>query len=132
MLLFSTILLSAEGSRLLGAEGSRSDAGENEPTPSFRNEVMAVLSKAGCNLGTCHGNKNGKGGFLLSLRGQDPDIDYRVLTREHGGRRIDVIDLDRSMILLKALAKIPHEGGQRFAKDSKEHRVLRAWIENGA
>jgi len=23
--------------------------------PSFRNEVMAVLAKAGCNQGTCHG-----------------------------------------------------------------------------
>src|SRR5688572_28125414 len=34
---------------------------------SFRNDVMAVLSKAGCNLGTCHGNANGKGGFKLSL-----------------------------------------------------------------
>ena len=28
-------------------------------TPSFRNDVMAVLSKAGCNAGACHGNKNG-------------------------------------------------------------------------
>jgi len=25
---------------------------------------MAVLSKAGCNMGTCHGNANGKGGFF--------------------------------------------------------------------
>ena len=40
---------------------------------SFRNDVMAVISKAGCNAGTCHGNKNGKGGFKLSLRGQDPE-----------------------------------------------------------
>src|SRR4051794_19831265 len=30
---------------------------------SFRNDVMAVFSKAGCSAGTCHGNKNGKGGF---------------------------------------------------------------------
>ena len=37
---------------------------------SFRNDVMAVLSKAGCNLGACHGNFNGKGGFRLSLRGE--------------------------------------------------------------
>ena len=27
---------------------------------SFRNDVMAVISKAGCNAGTCHGNQNGK------------------------------------------------------------------------
>ena len=39
---------------------------------SFRNDVMAVLAKAGCNAGACHGNKNGKGGFKLSLRGAGP------------------------------------------------------------
>ena len=49
---------------------------------SFRNDVMPVLSKAVCNSGTCHGNKNGKGGFKLSLRGQDPDLDYVSLTRD--------------------------------------------------
>ena len=30
---------------------------------SFSHDVMAVLSKAGCNGGDCHGNQNGKGGF---------------------------------------------------------------------
>lgn len=44
---------------------------------TFHRDVMAVLSKGGCNAGTCHGNINGKGGFLLSLRGQDPTFDYR-------------------------------------------------------
>ena len=29
--------------------------------PTFERDVMAVLSKAGCNMGTCHGNLNGKG-----------------------------------------------------------------------
>ena len=30
---------------------------------SFCNDVMAVLSRAGCNAGACHGNLNGKGGL---------------------------------------------------------------------
>ena len=47
-------------------------AGDVSPASSFSADVMAVLSKAGCNAGTCHGNQNGKGGFKLSLRGQDP------------------------------------------------------------
>ena len=47
-------------------------------TPSFRHEVMAVLSRAGCNMGTCHGNANGKGGFKLSLRGQNPAADFEL------------------------------------------------------
>ena len=46
--------------------------------PSFRNDVMAAISKAGCNLGTCHGNATGKGGFKLSLRGQDIDDDFKA------------------------------------------------------
>src|SRR5438445_11920500 len=59
------------------------------PTVSFRNDVMAVLSKAGCSAGTCHGYKNGKGGFKLTLRGQDADLKYVTLTRDLYGRRID-------------------------------------------
>ena len=58
---------------------------------SFGNEVMAVLSKAGCSAGTCHGNKNGKGGFKLSLRGQDPAVDYFTLTRDLFALRADAV-----------------------------------------
>src|SRR6185295_10717174 len=55
---------------------------------TFDTEVMAVLSKAGCNLGTCHGNANGKGGFKLSLRGDDPAADYLALLRQVDQRRV--------------------------------------------
>ncbi|MDZ4687195.1 MAG: DUF1549 and DUF1553 domain-containing protein [Planctomycetaceae bacterium] len=98
---------------------------------SFRNDVMAVLSKAGCNQGTCHGNARGKGGFQLSLRGQDPANDYQVLTRDWLTRRTNVAEPDRSLLLLKATMQMAHEGGQRFAVDSDEYRVLRDWIANG-
>src|SRR2546423_15389909 len=92
-----------------------------EAAVSFRNEVMAVLSKSGCNAGACHGNKNGKGGLKLSLRGQDPDLDFNVLTRDLFARRINPMDPDRSLILLKATAQVPHEGGVRFRTDSLEY-----------
>ena len=60
------------------------------PRPvSFRNEVMAVLSKAGCNAGPCHGNQNGKASFKLSLRGEDPAWDHRAITRDMLARRVD-------------------------------------------
>src|SRR5437773_9047636 len=78
---------------------------------SFRNDVMAVLSKAGCNAGACHGNKSGKGGFKLSLRGQDPDLDYLALTSDLSGRRINPIEPDKSLILLKPTTQVAHEGG---------------------
>src|SRR5438128_12431518 len=82
---------------------------------SFCNDVMAVLSKAGCNQGTCHGNQNGKNGFKLSLRGEDPEFDFLALTRDTFGRRTDALRPAESLVLRKATASVPHEGGRRFA-----------------
>jgi hypothetical protein len=98
---------------------------------SFRNEVMAVLSRGGCNQGACHGNQNGKNGFKLSLRGEAPDLDFAVLTRDHLGRRTDRLSPDASLLLMKATATVPHEGGQRFAVGSPEYDILRRWIAGG-
>src|SRR5947207_11837830 len=98
---------------------------------TFRNGVMAVLSKAGCNAGACHGNKSGKAGFKLSLRGQDPDVDYLTLTRDTFARRTNTIEPDQSLILLKPTTQIPHEGGLRFTKDSEQYQILRKWIAAG-
>jgi hypothetical protein len=98
---------------------------------SFRNDVMAVLSKAGCNQGVCHGNQNGKNGFKLSLRGEDPDWDYRALTRDMLGRRVNKDHPAESLFLLKPTAAIPHEGGRRFAVDSPEYQILAKWITAG-
>lgn len=100
--------------------------------PSFRNDVMPILSKSGCNMGACHGNKNGKGGFKLSLRGENAATDFDALTRDVYARRIDPFDPDRSLILLKASAQIAHEGGQRFNIDAPEYQTLRNWVNAGA
>ena len=94
------------------------------PVPSFQNEVMPIFSKAGCNAGACHGNKNGKAGFKLSLRGQDPDLDYITLTRDVFARRTNPIEPEQSLILLKATTSLAHEGGLRFKKDSQEYSIL--------
>ena len=98
---------------------------------SFRNEVMAVLSRGGCNAGACHGNQNGKNGFKLSLRGQDPDFDLAVLTRDALARRTDRFHPEESLILLKATGVVPHEGAKRFAVGSREYDILRRWIAAG-
>lgn len=99
---------------------------------SFRNDVMAALSKAGCNLGTCHGNARGKGGFQISLRGQDPARDYVVLTRDWLARRTNPSQPDQSLLLLKPTMQVAHEGGRRFEVGSAEYNILREWIANGA
>lgn len=99
--------------------------------PSFRTEVMAILSKSGCNLGTCHGSANGKGGLKLSLRGQDPDIDFVTLTRQFSSRRVNVMIPEKSLLLQKPLMHVPHEGGRRFDEAFPEYQTLKTWIEQG-
>src|SRR3954471_896823 len=101
------------------------------PDVSFRHDVMAVLARAGCNAGACHGNLNGKGGFKLSLRGEDPAADLATLTRDMLARRTDPLRPEDSLVLRKATGRVPHEGGPRFAPDSTEYRLLRSWIAAG-
>ena len=55
---------------------------------NFRIHVESVLSKTGCNSGACHGAAAGKNGFRLTLRGYDPELDFRSITRQSRGRRI--------------------------------------------
>jgi hypothetical protein len=99
--------------------------------PSFRNDVMAAISKAGCNLGTCHGNATGKGGFKLSLRGQDIDYDFKALTRDVSGRRVNVFAPESSLMLMKSTNQLAHEGGKRIDAKGWEYQVLRDWIAAG-
>jgi hypothetical protein len=107
-------------------------AAEPEEPVVFRRDVMAVLSKAGCNMGACHGNQKGKGGFFLSLRGQDPTHDYYSLVADQQGRRINRNEPRQSLLLLKPTAQVPHQGGQRFKADSPEYRILVNWIRQAA
>ena len=102
------------------------------PPVSFRNQVIPVLTKMGCNQGACHGALAGKNGFKLSLRGYDPDADYDTLTRQAVGRRVSLADPAASLILQKASFGIPHGGGKRFSKDSLEYKIMFDWIAGGA
>ncbi len=86
--------------------------------PIFPREVSAVLGKTGCNLGTCHGNLHGKAGFRLSLRGDDPALDYAAIVRGQGGRRIDRFESMQSLLLKKPIGAVAHQGGVRFQSDS--------------
>ena len=105
---------------------------ETEFQPDYVRNVMPVLSKLGCNQGTCHGAKDGKNGFKLSLRGYDPILDIRALTDDIGSRRVNVASPENSLILLKATAAVPHEGDQVTTVDSPYYKILRSWIGNGA
>ncbi len=98
----------------------------------FIRDVNPVIAQLGCSAGACHGAKDGKAGFKLSLRGYDPIYDVRSLVDDHAGRRVNFASPDDSLMLLKATGAVPHEGGQRTKFDDKYYRILRAWIADGA
>lgn len=99
---------------------------------SFRNDVLPVISKAGCNSGGCHGALAGKGGFKLSLFGYNPEADHMAITREAQGRRIELANPGASLLLTKPTTALRHKGGKRFDVDSEEYRILVNWIAQGA
>ena len=100
--------------------------------PSFLEDIVPALTRLGCSQGACHGKMSGQNGFMLSLRGFDPEADHVRLTRESRARRIDFARPDSSLIVLKALGRVPHEGGQRMLPDSPYHKLFVDWIQAGA
>jgi hypothetical protein len=107
--------------------------GEVAASPvSFTNDVMAVLGKAGCNSGACHGHDSGKGGLKLSLRGYLPSFDLEALTRDRMGRRVDLMTPDASLLLLKPAGAVAHGGGRRLTEGSDAYQMLLQWLAEGA
>ena len=107
-------------------------AGSVWAAPSFTHDVMPLLSRAGCNMGACHGSGSGKGNLKISLRGESPAGDHAVLTQNVRSKRLNVDDPESSFLLKKPAELTEHEGGKRFEKDSEEYRVMHDWIAAGA
>ena len=98
----------------------------------FRNQVLPIFTKAGCNTGGCHGKASGQNGFKLSLLGFEPEFDYDAIVKEARGRRLFPARPEQSLLLLKSVAAVPHGGGRRFTAGSTEFEILKRWIEQGA
>ncbi len=108
---------------------------ETTETPDFQRHIVPLLGRLGCNGRSCHGSFQGRGGLRLSLFGYDFNMDHASLTaaaESEPGRRIDRVDVARSLILRKPLLEVDHEGGQRFEADAWEHHLLAQWIQSGA
>ena len=97
----------------------------------FENDVGPVLTRGGCNSGTCHGKARGQNGFRLSLLGFDPDFDYEAITREGKSRRVFPARPEHSLILRKPAARVPHGGGLRLEVKSAGYGLIRRWIASG-
>jgi len=107
--------------------------GFTESSPvSFRTESVAVLTRQGCNAGSCHGAPSGKGGFRLSLEAFDHSLDQNSLTRDAMARRTNALEPDESLLLLKPLMQAAHGGGLRLSKGEYTHALLRQWISEGS
>ncbi|MEO8493705.1 MAG: DUF1549 domain-containing protein [Planctomycetota bacterium] len=98
---------------------------------SFEYGTLAALSKQGCNAGACHGSPSGKGGFRLSLRAFDPELDKLTLIHEDFGRRTNSLEPAESLLLLKPLMKVPHGGGLKIRASDPAYEVIRDWIAEG-
>jgi hypothetical protein len=93
--------------------------------------VLPLIGQLGCNGRACHGSFQGQGGFRLSLFGYDFKADHDNLLAGDEPRTNIEKPVD-SLILLKPLEEVPHEGGQRLEKGTWQYRVLLGWIEAGA
>jgi len=101
------------------------------PPVHFANHVVPIFTKLGCNSGGCHGKASGQNGFRLSLLGFVPEFDYESLVNEGRGRRVFPAAPERSLLLTKATAQVPHGGGRKIAVGSRDDLVIRRWIAAG-
>jgi WD40 repeat protein len=98
---------------------------------SFVNDIMPILSRAGCNAGACHAKAAGQNGFKLSVFAYDPKSDFRMIVKDSRDRRIFAAAPDDSLFLKKPTMTVEHGGGLRLRKNSDAYRQLVKWIEQG-
>ncbi|MEY4914798.1 MAG: hypothetical protein RJA02_1067, partial [Armatimonadota bacterium] len=111
---------------------STAPRGAAKVRPQFLRDVAPILDRKGCSTAGCHGKFGGRGGFQLSLLTLAPADDYDPIVRGARGRRVNLLEPDKSLVVQKALGNLKHAGGQRFADGSFEHQTIRNWIANGA
>lgn len=126
-------ILAALASALLAVTSvSAQESTASTTPPLFSRHVEAVFSRVGCNSGTCHGAVQGKNGFRLSLFGAKGKFDWEQIVRDQAGRRINLVEPERSLLLAKASGQVHHSGGRLIAPGSREFEALRGWLAAGA
>lgn len=98
---------------------------------NFPDQITPLFTKYGCNGGGCHGKSGGQNGFRLSLLGFEPSEDFEYLVKEGRGRRLFPAAPERSLLVQKAAAQVPHGGGQRIEAGSAAYKLLNRWIGQG-
>ena len=120
-------------SRLWGADNlSPNHVAGSSPILKFELDIQPILTARGCNSGPCHGKSRGQNGFALSLLGFDANMDFDAIVKNARGRRIKIASPTESLLLTKAIGKLPHGGGVRFSESDEDYRLLLRWIEQGS
>lgn len=101
------------------------------PPINFTNQIVPIFTKLGCNSGGCHGKSGGQNGFRLSLLGFEPALDYETIVKEGRSRRVFPAAPEESLLLRKAVGRVPHGGGKKLDADSHEFRLIVRWIGSG-
>lgn len=112
--------------------GQLGEASDNEDQVDFAQQIIPIITQAGCNSGACHGAAAGRGYLSLSLFGSRPQSDYETLLFASPGRFIDLEQPESSLLLQKPGGYLDHGGGVKLDVDEAAFKLLRNWIENGA
>ncbi len=116
----------AGGLDLFSKAAAPSNAG-----PVFRRDVHPLLDRLGCGTVECHGAFAGQGGMTLVLFGGDPVADYETLVKAERGQRVNRMEPEKSLLLLKTTGAA-HGCKQPVKPGSPEYKLLLSWIQNGA
>ena len=123
-------LIAFHGMVCVGSEPVITDTVSNTAL-KFELDIQPILTARGCNSGPCHGKARGQNGFALSLLGFDANMDYEAIVKNSRGRRLSIASPHESLLLNKAIGKVPHGGGIRFSEADEDYRLLLNWIQGG-
>lgn len=102
------------------------------PAVGFDSHIRPIISRLGCNAGACHASQFGKGGFVLSVVGFDPEMDHNAMVRDRQQRRVNLLKPEDSLLLQKPTLGVVHGGGKRLEAGSVYYDTLLAWIRSGS
>src|SRR3954469_5168923 len=97
---------------------------------SFVRDIQPILTKSGCNAGSCHAKAiTGQRGFRLSVLGVEREEDYESIVKQGKGRRVFPPAPEESLLLTKAANVTPHGGGKQLDVGSEAYNTIVQWIE---
>ncbi len=98
---------------------------------SFVRDVMPLISKLGCNAGTCHGAAQGQERLQAVAARLRRAVRPPGADRRPGGRRFNRAAPEQSLMLLKPAGGVPHVGGVLTKPGEPYYELLRSGSRKG-